>query len=180
MLDIDLNGIDIRSRGKTYRIPFHPALSSLSEARPRLVEMDKLSALYLKKSDITVKRFVLPYGKWLIGFVITAGFFYGASFPEIFSPQGPVGKHLSLSVQPAVQNLAVTYGPKTVKYLAVVHALEAAYFMRYVLPKHSVSARAPQFWLWAISVLFEGIGAQGRFKEVVEKSRAAKEKQRHF
>lgn len=179
MTDIDLEGFDIKVGGKTYRTPFHPPMTSMNDARPKLVEMDRLASLYLKKSDITVKKYVPPYGLSLVSFLITAGTWIGYSQRWWFEPGGPVETFLGPQYGPAFAKFSYAIQPRLLLGLVLIHGAEVFYFTRYKLVEHSVSARAPQFWLWAVSVFIEGIGAQLRFKRAVDAARVAKEKQRH-
>lgn len=179
MTDIDLEHIKVQASGKTYSIPFHPPMQSFNEARHRLVEMDRVAALYLKKSDITVKRFVPPYGVYAIGFILTVGGLAAFSQRWWFEPGGLVEQLLGPQYGPQLAAIGHRIQPRLFYGILAVHAAEVVYFTRYTLTEHSVSIRAPQFWLWALSVFIEGIGAQSRFKKTVELARIEKEKQRH-
>ncbi|QIW97759.1 hypothetical protein AMS68_003277 [Peltaster fructicola] len=179
MTDIELDNLKVRASGQTYTIPFHPPMNSFSEARHRLVDMDKLAALHLRKSDVTIKRFVPPYGLYAIGFVLTVGGFAVLSQRHLFEAGGVVEQLAGPQFGPRLAALLHHAQPRIFYGLIAVHIAEMFYFIRYKLVEHSVSIRAPQFWLWAISVLIEGIGAQARFKRTVELARIEKEKQRH-
>lgn len=180
MTDIDLAGLTVDCAGKAYRIPIDPPMDSLRDARSRVVDMDRLATLYLHKSPITVKEYVLPYGPSAINLLVVSAIFIGFSQRWWFQPGGPVERALGPSLYgPKVASFAWSIQPKLFWGLLLVHSAEMLYFIRYKLAAHSVNPRTPQYWLWAVSVLVEGIGAQGRFRKLIEQKEAAKAKQKH-
>ena len=173
MTDIDLEGFTIRCGGQIYRIPFDPPMDTLKDARPRLVEIDRLSTWYLRRSPTTVKEYVAPYGLYAVNFLVISAYWIVFSRRSWFEP----GRIVEQTVGPQLANLAWSIQPRAFWGLLAVHASEVLYFWRYKLRKHSVSARSARFWLWTFSVLIEGIFAQKRFKELIAKKEAAKKQQ---
>lgn len=86
MTDIDLNGFTLTCQGKTYRVPFEPPMKSLTEARERVVAIDKDARKALGQHDVTVKNFVPPHGPGAVAAVITLAVLVAFSQRWWFAP----------------------------------------------------------------------------------------------
>lgn len=92
MSGVDLKGM-VFVRGKqTYRVPFDPPMKSYSEARERVVEMDKNCTQALGQSDIAIKEFLPPTGLGAIPFAVILATFISYSQRWWFTP-GSVSAH---------------------------------------------------------------------------------------
>lgn len=170
--DVDLNALSLSCHGTTVRVPFEPPMSSLREARERVVEFDRECRKALGQSDVTVKTYVPPAGRHAIpflGIIITAvaysqrwWFEKGQIVEQIF---GSSFAHFAWTIQPWL-----------LIGLAAVHGSEMLYFSLTKLPRHSVNVRSSQWWLWNASIFIEGVFAWKRFDEHVQRQR---EKQQH-
>ncbi|KAK4548049.1 hypothetical protein LTR36_010769 [Oleoguttula mirabilis] len=172
---IDLNGMTLICRSKTYRIPFDPPMGSYREARERVVEMDKEALAGLGQSDITVKEFLPPTGLYALEFAIILATFLGYSQRWWFAKGQVVEQYLGsgfASFSWAIQ-------PYLITFMLVLHAAEMAYFMQNKLKKHAVNPRTSLFWIWSATTFIEGVFAFRRFNGLVQKKREEKAKQKH-
>ncbi|CAK4034270.1 related to integral membrane [Lecanosticta acicola] len=170
--DVDLAGLTLSCHGKTYRIPFEPAMSSYREARERVVELDKACRAALGHSDVTVKDYAPPTGLYALEFIVISATFLGYSQRWWFAPGGPVERFLGA----AFAGFSWTIQPWLLAGLFIIHGAEMLYFAARKLPKHSINIRSQLWWLWTASSFIEGQFAYMRFDKLVAIQR---EKQKH-
>ena len=77
--DITFSSLTIKSSGRNYTIPIKPPMTAWSEARPRVVAMDAEAVEALARSNITVKKYVKPYGFMLVVYIACLLTFIGFS-----------------------------------------------------------------------------------------------------
>jgi len=155
---MDLNSLHIRCGGALYTIPLDPPLSSLKEARERVVQMDREAIAGLGRS--AVKEYRSPKGFHAVVFGLCL-FTY-----VVFSRRGNVlpgslvydyllkhvpGSSYFAGIQPAVLWLMVG-----------IHAAEAVVMARR-LGRHSVPLLSRLWWMWVGSCFIEGYGSFQRW-----------------
>lgn len=173
MTDIDLSSITIQSNGQTHSIPLTPALGSLSEARFRLVEMDKSAKAALGIKSQQVKRFTLPtkthhkvVGGLVLFYLISwslKGYVVPGSAPhnllDKFWPFSGAEGYLSLQ-------------EKIVKPLIAIHAVECV-VMGVRLWRAGVPTLGGLWWKWMFACSIEGVGSHERVSDEIKASKAA-------
>ncbi|KAK5120259.1 hypothetical protein LTR85_006465 [Meristemomyces frigidus] len=172
---IDLNGMTLVCRSKTYRIPFNPPMSSYREARERVVEMDKEALAGLGQSDITVKEFLPPTGLQVLIFGVICATFLGYSQRWWFTEGAVVEQYLGSGFA----KFSWSIQPYLITFMLVVHSAETVYMMMYKLRKHAVNPRSSLFWKWTATTFIEGVQAFGRFNGLIQKKQEEKAKQKH-
>jgi hypothetical protein len=170
-----------RTTARNY-IPLTPPMSSLSEARERLVAMHNESLAGLGMSDIAVTHYRPPSSPLHL-FVFALSLWSWLSFcyrPNLL-PTAPVKAVYDFwsvgGYWPGLASFAYFLQPFTLGFMLVVHISEAAYLARTRLRKHQVKTGSRIWWSWVISNLIEGGGAIQRFDAVVQdKGEEAKRK----
>ncbi len=163
---------------RVYRVAMSPPMTSWSEARPRVVEMDTEATAALGRSTVTVKEYVRPRGLmavvWIVVFVTFLAFSRRANFrPGSWCYDG------LLSYVPSFGNFCWRIQPLVFYPMVVLHAAEATYMERTRLQRHTVKVFGRVWWMWISSTFVEGIGAFLRFDEVVREEEQRKAKARH-
>ena len=179
LVDISFDDLTIlSSNGTPHTISIKPAMTSWSEARPRVVAMDGEAVAGLGGSNITVKNYKPPQGFMAIVFVACAlsyisfcrraNFEPGSIFYDVLLKNAPSFAHFCSKVQPLV------FG-----FMVVVHSMEAAWMAKSRLEKHTVRMFSKVWWMWALSCFVEGIGSFVRFDECVREEKVKKEGMKH-
>ncbi|KAF2169815.1 hypothetical protein M409DRAFT_20229 [Zasmidium cellare ATCC 36951] len=173
MTDVDLNELTLSCQGKTYRVPFEPAMSSYREARKRVVELDKECRKALGHSDVTVRQYVPPNNLiYRLEFLIISATFISYSQRWWFAAGGPVERLLGSTFA----HFSWTIQPWLLAAMVSIHGAEAVYFALHKLRTHSVNPRSSTWWLWTFSCFIEGQFVYRRFEDLVKSQR---EKQKH-
>lgn len=176
LTDIAFSHLTITSSpSHAHFIPISPPMTAWSEARPRVVAMDKEACAALGISSITMKKYKAPYGFMTVVmaavvltifiFVRRANFEKGSWCYDYLLRYVQEFAAWAWKVQPLV------WWP-----MVVLHVGEAVYMWRSRLEKHTVRMGGVVWWKWVVSTFFEGYGAFIRFDEVVreeEERRAA-------
>ncbi|KAL1305124.1 hypothetical protein AAFC00_002051 [Neodothiora populina] len=173
--DISLTELTFTCANETFKTPFEPPLTSYREARERVVQMDKDCLVALNRSNITVKKYIPPHGRYAILFAIVTITFAAFSMRSNFSPDGYVATYIHAGFARfcwAVQPL-VMYG------MLVIHSSEAYHMATGRLRKHSVNMRSKIWWQWLYSTFIEGVGSFDRFDKMIKRECEAQEKQKH-
>ncbi|KAK5131484.1 hypothetical protein LTR08_000878 [Meristemomyces frigidus] len=173
--DVSLNGLTLACRGRSYRIPLDPPMSSYREARERVVELDKEALAGLGQSDITVKEFLPPTGLWALPFAVISAAFIGFSQRWWFE-QGAIVEQL---LGAGFAKFSWIVQPYIIAFMLFMHTSEMAYFMRNKLGKHGVNPRTSLFWKWTATTFVEGYFGFMRFNGLVDQKVAEKAKQKH-
>lgn len=157
---MDLDSLHIRCGGALYTIPLDPPLSSLKEARERVVQMDKEAIAELGRSEVTVKEYRSPkgfhavvFGLCLFTYVVfsrRANVLPGSLIYDYLLNYVP-GSSYFAGIQPAV--LWLTVG---------IHLAEAVVMARR-LGRHSVPLLSRLWWTWVGSCFIEGYGSFQRW-----------------
>lgn len=179
--DIDFTSMTVLpspNSKRTYRIAIFPPMTSWSEARPRVVEMDAEATAALGRSTVTVKEYTRPRGfmsvVWVAAFVTFLAFSRRANFRP-----GSLCYDGLLHYVPGFNNFCWKIQPLVIYPMVVLHAAEALYMERSRLARHTVKAFGRVWWMWIFSTFVEGVGAFLRFDEVVREEEQKKAKARH-
>ncbi|KAJ9649305.1 hypothetical protein H2201_004313 [Coniosporium apollinis] len=169
---MDLDSLGINCAGKLYTIPLDPPLSSLKEARERVVQMDKDAIAGLGRSEVTIKEYRAPRGFHAVVFGLCLFTYIAFSRRQNVLPGSLVydyllkyvpGSGYFASIQPAVLWLMVG-----------IHLAEAVVMARR-LGKHSVPLGSRLWWTWVVSCFVDGYGSFQRLDALVRE----KAKQKH-
>lgn len=156
-MDISLDKLQVATGSQSYVIALDPPMKSLSDARGRLVELDKKAVSGLNRSSITLKEYRAPKGIFIGVFAVCLGTYILLSRKENMLP----GSLLYESVLKYFPRFAeFTYNVRDyVLYPMIAIHLAEAYLMANTLKKHSVPLFS-QLWLtWMASVFIEGFNA---------------------
>ncbi|MCJ1288578.1 hypothetical protein MMC34_000106 [Xylographa carneopallida] len=165
-------------RSCRYIIPFDPPLASWSEVRPRVVAMNSESVKGLKRSNITVKKYMRPKGVWIAVPFLVAGTMVAFSKRSNFEPGSFLYDHLLKSV-PDFAKFCHAIQPYLLPGVIMIHTTEAAHMASSRLEKHSVPRFSSLWWKWIISTFFEGAGAFMRLDRIVADEEERKAKIKH-
>ena len=177
--DISLKSLTVLStNGSAHIIPINPAMTSISEARGRVVAMDAEAINGLQRSDITVKRYVRPHGWTAVVFLSAAFGFLWFSRRSNFLPGSLLYDNL-LRHTPWFAQLCYTFQPLAIITMDILHGSEATYMATSRLRKHTVPTFSRLWWTWVASTFIEGVGAFTRFDELVTEETKKKEKVKH-
>ncbi|KAF2017400.1 hypothetical protein BU24DRAFT_149787 [Aaosphaeria arxii CBS 175.79] len=177
MTDIDVDGMKFSYSGgsKTATVTFDPPLKSLSEARERLVALDKETMKKLSRSDVTMTTFIPPYVKighlinWLVCFstyalLSTASFLRPGGLPyDLFLHKYPEFTAFLLSARGWIFWIMVA-----------IHGFEAG-AMGTRLEQHGVQPDQGIWWAWVATCFVEGITSTWRFNSFIDKKRKEKD-----
>lgn len=86
--DISLKDLTLSCGNETFTTPISPHMTSYREARERVVQMDRECVAGLKRSDITVKKYIPPHGHYWILFVVVTVTLTAFSMRGNFAPDG--------------------------------------------------------------------------------------------
>ncbi|KKF95576.1 hypothetical protein CFO_g2085 [Ceratocystis platani] len=189
---------------ETHTIPLSPPLANLGEMRTRLIEMDVTAREQLGGiSDISMSGcYKAPRGFDAVVFFLVATYYMqwaaldwvaaahaaattGASggdldwatsagnavwlfWDAVFSALGAGGWAGYVMV---VQAIVIP--------VLLIHIVEGIWFERSRLDKHDVVRFEASWWLWMMSVFFEGFPAFARFDRVVAEKKRVKEAKKH-
>lgn len=180
--DISFNSLTIKSKhGKTYIIPIEPPMTSWSDARPRVVEMDRVAREALDISPIRITSYIPPtsifhltvFGLCIFTFAIFGLTSYnkivpGTWFYDTILPWFPGGPRMFVE-------LARTIAMPVVG----LHALEAWYMDKTRLRKYGVDKGSALWWKWIASCFIEGFGCFQRIDADVKKKTAEQAAKKH-
>jgi len=175
MKDITVSAMTIQTAdGATHTIPFDPPMSSLSEARNRVVEMDKLARASLGLADVDITTYTRPRG--FDSFVFGAVVFYFLCFFTLpWAVQGnPIWEFWNVVFPGGAETYRWVVRTIFIPVLGI-HLFEMALLERTRLRKYGVERGTRVWWLWMGSCFFEGYPAFKRFDGLVRKKREVKE-----
>jgi hypothetical protein len=155
--DVSLDSITIDAGGQTLVVPLDPSMSSLTDARVRLVEMDKQSVLGLNRSPVTLKEYRPPKGFPAIIFAAALGTYLLYSRRQNMEP-GSLPYELVLKHVPRFNDFALKVRDLVIWPMLGIHLFEAS-IMSSTLKKYSVPLFSRVWWLWTISCFIEGINS---------------------
>ena len=179
LVDISFDSMTVLSSNRTpHTIPIKPAMTSWSEARPRVVAMDGEAVAGLGASDITVKRYKRPRGFMTVVFVVCLLTHISFCRRANFEP-GSILYDTLFDYVPSFANFCWTIQPLMFWLLVLVHGGETVWMVKSRLEKHTVRVFSRVWWMWVLSCAVEGIGSFVRFDECVRKEKAKKEGMKH-
>ncbi|MCJ1331794.1 hypothetical protein MMC10_008486 [Thelotrema lepadinum] len=183
LTDITLTSLVITSSATpfakpiSHTIPLNPPMSSISEARPRLVELDLLATKKLGRSHSTVSRFTYPtFLGWgiIIGVVSGLVLFTDSSN---FTPESVLGRTLFRPV-PWARGVCERNNWTLWTVIFGLHTAET-YILLGRLRKWNVPLFSGTWWAWVGCQFLEGMTGLKRYQaeaERVERVRGEKEK----
>lgn len=140
--------------------------------------MDAEAVAGLKRSNITVRKYVKPTGFMalvavmvllnLIVFPQRANFQPGSLFYDNLLVYAPRFARFNLYIRPLVLGLILG-----------IHPAETVYMHVSRLRKHTVATLSGLWWIWILSTLVEGYGAFVRFDRIVEEEERKKANAKH-
>ena len=179
LTDISYNDLTIlSSNGTSHTIPMKPAMTSWSEARPRVVAMDSEAVAGLGASDITVKKYKPPRGFMSVVFVACALTYMAFCRRANFVP-GSIFYETLLRSAPSFAKFCWTIQPLLLGIMVPLHGGEAIWMVKSRLEKHTVRMFSRVWWMWVSSCFVEGIGSFVRFDECVREEKARREGMKH-
>lgn len=169
-------------------IPIAPPMTSLSEARERLVSMHHASLRALDLADFRITRVVPPNKpwQWLIHAAVAVTLFTFVLWPSPASFEPGSGHFPAVfwslgGLTPWLARLAARLRAPVLAFILVVHTAEAAWFARARLRRYWVPPFSGALWWgWVAVVWLGGVAGIARFDDYVaglERERAAKQKQ---
>lgn len=179
--DVTTEGMTIAAGGlggKEFFIAFDPALSSLADVRPAVVEMARVSREALGYSDITVTHFEAASGFALVVFISVAFYFFCWLTLGFVLPGTPIWSFLQ-TVFPG--------GPLFYRWLVKtifvpvlgIHIGECCWFHKTRLRRHGIEFGTSLWWTWIGTLFFEGYPGFQRFDTIVAAKRKEKDAKRH-
>ena len=177
--DISFDSLTIlSSAGTPHAIPIKPAMTSWSDARPRVVAMDGEAVAGLGASTITVKKYKPPRGFMTVVFVLCLLAYISLCRRANFEP-GSVLYDTLLKYVPSFANFCWTYQPLLFWPMIALHGYETVRLVKTKLEKHTVRMFSKVWWMWVLSCFVEGFGSFIRFNECVREEQAKKEAMKH-
>ncbi|KAI9869453.1 MAG: hypothetical protein M1813_000242 [Trichoglossum hirsutum] len=178
IIDISLDSLTLVSSGIRTVIPLEPPMASWSEARERMVKMDKAAITGLGRSDITIKEYAPPTGVGAVAFVLCLSTLLAFRTRRNFE-SGSLLYDILLASFPAVASFFHTIQPWLFYPMISLHAAEAVHFERSRLGHHSVPRWSQLWWLYVLTHFVEGITSFWRFDRLVERKKAERAKEKH-
>ena len=180
LVDISFDSLTVLSSNSTpHTIPIKPAMTSMSEARSRVVAMDGEAVAGLGASSINVKKYTPPHGFMMIFTFIACSLTYICFCRRANFEPGSMFYNTLLTRVPNFANFCWTYQPLVIWGITVIHAGEATWMVKSRLNKHTVRMFSGVWWLWLSSCFVEGIGSFVRFDECVREEEAKREGAKH-
>ena len=159
--DITLDKLTIGAGGKTFVVPLDPPMSSLSEARVRLVEMDKQSIAGMERSPVTLKEYRAPQGFAAVIFAACLGT-YILMFSKSNMIPGSLMYDNVLKYFPRFALFAYDMRDIIIWPMLAIHVTEL-YIMTGALKKRSVPLFSRLWWMWTVSAFIEGYNSFQRY-----------------
>lgn len=173
--DITLDSMIIANGMGRFIVPIEPPMSTFSEARLRLVNMDEQATNGLGRSKIVVDTFVWPEGLHLVAVTLIIITWMLTITPGHFGPDSIYGAHV-LRGNVMLMNFHIAVQPFVLALLVGVHAVELVWFVPARLLKYNVPLLSITALLWASDVMIEGYGSIRRFNKIVESKSIQKAK----
>lgn len=177
LTDITLDHLVISTNGAPHIIPIRPPMTSLSDARPRVVAMDAEAIAGLNRSDITVKRYQAPNALQAIPWALYVLLVILFSTESNFQARSLTYEYI-WRYAPGIADWCLKLRILALIILSV-HILEASYMGFYRLRKHSIPLFNTIWWKWTLSAFFGGFGEFTRFSEVVKEVELARAGAKH-
>jgi hypothetical protein len=156
-MDISLGKLEVAAGSRNHVIALDPPMKSLSEARVRLVELDKKAVVGLDRSPITLKEYQAPKGIFVVVFAVCLGTYILLSRKGNMLP-GSLLYESVLKYFPRFAEFAYNVRDYVICPMILIHLAEA-YCMTNTLRKHSVPLFSRLWLTWMASVFIEGFNA---------------------
>ncbi|KAK6359238.1 hypothetical protein TWF696_000402 [Orbilia brochopaga] len=180
--DIQTTHLTISIDGTTKGIPFNPPMSSLADARVRLVEWTKQaeSALGVDRDFVDIDITYIPPRPWELAVSLSmASIAYMLFVPTTLLPGGFLHESTPLKSFPVVASWMYAATPFGFWTFVSIHLIEALYFVTRVLGRSwvvpGVSVLVAAMWLG--EVLLQGYLAFQRWGRMVKQQKAKKKAQ---
>ena len=154
--DITLSEMTITCDSGTFKTKFDPAMTSLKDARERLVLMDKDCVKTLGRSDITVRELGAGRREAIVTSVLLLTYLEFSSKSN-FAPDG-----IFSFLPDSIRTFCYNYQPYVLYGLLGVHTFETLTCMIPRLKKHNVNPRSSLYWKWIADCMCNGFGAWKR------------------
>ncbi|KAJ4358984.1 hypothetical protein N0V95_002600 [Ascochyta clinopodiicola] len=179
MTDIDLTSMSFSCGGQTSTIAIDPPMTSLREARERVVQMDKDALRILGRSDITVSRYIPPY--------VHLGHLFNFSqclLVYLLLPRGANFRPGSLLydnllfMAPAFARFVLQVRWIVLPIMLAIHVYETT-IMATKVRRHGLSPADAVWWLWVGSSFVEGITSFWRLDGLIAEKQREKDAKKH-
>lgn len=163
-----------------YLVPLDPPLTDYSQARERVVEMDRAAVQGLGRSDITIKEYTTPSTLGLVNISLVALTFLLMHRRANLEPQSPASLLKPLATHfPGFLAFLHRIQPYMFAPVLTIHIAEMLWLDLTRLSKHSVPRLSATWYKWMLGHFFEGFTSFQRFDALVFAERAKKEKRAH-
>ena len=180
LADISFHDLTIlSSNGTPHAIPIKPAMTSWSEARPRVVAMDAEAVDGLGASNITVREYRLPHGFFMTVVFVACALTHVAYWRRANFEPGSILYDTLLKTVPSFAGFCRLIQPLLFVFMMGLHGGEAVWMARSRLEKHTVRMFSRVWWMWVLSCYVEGFGSFIRFDECVREEKARREGMKH-
>lgn len=169
--DLSLTDLVITASGTRYTVPITPPMKSFSDARSRVVTMQKECLAKLGVSDIVVTEYKAPHGVTAVTFTVCLTAYVLFCRRSNFLP-GSLVYDWVFAKAPAAAESCYNIQPLLFPGLLASHTLESVLLAFKRLRRHQVPALSGVWCAWMVSTFIEGFGAWQRFDGMI------KEKQR--
>ncbi|KAH7075541.1 hypothetical protein BKA63DRAFT_413153 [Paraphoma chrysanthemicola] len=181
MTDISLNEMKFDCSGQQHTITFDPPMKSLSEARERVVQLDKEALQILVCSDIAIDKYIPPTVKLGHLYNFTQCFLSYLLLPSASNWQpGSILYDNLLYRVPNFAGFVAQFGWWIVfAFMVPIHLAEAGIMGRRLRKKHGLTPLDGIWWAWTASCFVEGFTAMWRLSSLVEQKRKEKDSKKH-
>ncbi|RLL92977.1 hypothetical protein CFD26_100316 [Aspergillus turcosus] len=169
--DISLSDLLITAKGTRYSVPIIPPMTSLSEARARVVAMHKESLQRLGLSDITIREYRPPHGFQIVSLALVVATLVVFSRRSNFLPGSVFYEMVGLEAYPAFTRFCYDVAPVVVGLMLGAHLLEATLLAVKRLRPHGVRFGSGLWFAWVVSNFVEGFPVWRRFDQMVREER---------
>ena len=177
--NISLAHLILTCSGGRLHVPIDPPMTSLSEARGRLVAMDAEALEGLGLSSFEVKEYRPPHGFMAVVFAFCVATMVAFSKRSNFEAGSLFYEGLGLGYVPGFARFCWTIQPWLISSMVAIHVVEAGWMAKSRLRKYNVPLYSLLWWKWTASTFIEGFGGFKRLDALVGEMEAEKAKQKH-
>ncbi|KAF1817629.1 integral membrane protein-like protein [Eremomyces bilateralis CBS 781.70] len=180
LTDITTTHLTIQCGTHTYPIPLTPPLGSLSEARPRLVAMNRTATDHLGHSAVTVKQWVPPLGVYAATFLMCVLGFFVLSRDAHMAPGSWAYEYGLKYGGDAFTGWLRRYRGVGFGLMLAIHATEAMVMARGKMVRHAVPVGSGLWWKWVGGTFVDGVCSFHRFDALVARREKEMGKKGHL
>jgi hypothetical protein len=179
LTDVDLAGMTISYSGNKVAIPFEPPMTSMREARERLVQMDQDARHALGRSSIAITEFIPCYTHLghLLNFTVCITTMVAFCRASNFQPGSLLYDNV-LYMVPRFASFCLKIQPYLFPIMLSIHLFEAP-IMAKRMKKHGVAPFERLWWLWMGTCFVEGVTSFWRLDGWIAEKRKEKESKKH-